>query len=168
MPPSIIAPAPAAWPSRPWSMTIATFGFFGPPIGVMIGLFGLWLGEAVTAHTSMIPAALAGLSRLPGYWAMSYLAAPPALVSGLVMILAAKRYAKPVVAALVTGTALVMSWAWYAALLALLELMRSFSWRDSLIFGGLGAVAALACFFIAGRKPPKTGQSSPAVTQSAG
>jgi hypothetical protein len=99
---------------------------------------------------------------------MSYLAAPPALVSGMVMILAAKRFSKRMVAALAVGSALVLSGVWYICLVAALELMRSFSWGDCLIFAGLGGAAALACFFIAGRKAPKAVQPTAAVTQGAG
>ena len=168
MSPSVVEPPATPWPSRPWSMTLATFGFFGPPIGVMTCLLGLWLGDAIKAPSSMMQDGLSGLSRLPGYWAMSYLAAPPALVAGTVMILAAKRFSKPVVAAFVVGSALVLSGVWYLCLVAALELMRSFSWRDCLIFAGLGGAASLACFFIAGRKAPKTFQPTPVVTQGAG
>ena len=168
MPSSITEPPPAPWPSRPWSMTLATFGFAGPPIGVTLCLFGLWLGEAVGAPSGLVRSGLSGLSRLPGYWAMSYLAAPPALVSGMVMILAAKRFSKAAVAALAAGSAVVLSGVWYLCLVAALELMRSFSWRDCLIFAGLGGAASLACFFIAGRKAPKAVQPTSAVTQGAG
>ena len=168
MPPSVVEPSPAPWPSRPWSMTLATFGFFGPPIGVTFCLLGLWLGDGLRAPSGMMQAGLSGLSRLPGYWAMSYLAAPPALVAGMVMILSAKRFSKRIVAALVVGTAFVLSGIWYLCLVAALELMRSFSWRDCLILAGLGGAASLACLFIAGRKAPKAVQPAPGVTQGGG
>jgi hypothetical protein len=46
-------------------MTLATFGFIGPPIGVTLCLLGLWLGDAIKAPSGMIQDGLSGLAACP-------------------------------------------------------------------------------------------------------